>query len=215
MYGVAVAWSACVLRVLKLTCNLGFRIEGREHLGTGNHIVLMKHSSAWETLAQLLIFPKQSWVLKRELLWVPIFGWVLHLLEPIAIDRRGGRVAVQQVLEQGRQRLAAGLWVVVFPEGTRMPAGHTRRYGISGALLATATGRPVIPVAHNAGEFWPRRGLVKRSGVVRVVIGPAIPTANREPRAVSDEAQQWIEETVARLTGRPVATPPDLARETR
>jgi 1-acyl-sn-glycerol-3-phosphate acyltransferase len=162
-------------------------------------IVLMKHSSAWETIAQILIFPRQSWVLKQELLRIPLFGWALRKLKPIAIDRKGGATAVQQVLSQGQSRLAEGNCVIIFPEGTRMPVGETRRYGLSGALLASKVGKPIVPVAHNAGFFWPRRGLLKRAGTVRVVIGPPIPTAGREPREINDEVQRWIEAQVARL----------------
>jgi 1-acyl-sn-glycerol-3-phosphate acyltransferase len=206
VYAVAVAWSGSVMRLLKVTCGLGCRVDGLEHLTAETRIELKKHTSACETIAQLQIFPRQTSELKRELLWIPIFGWVLRLLEPIAIDRRGGRVAVQQVLDQGTERLEKGRCVIVFPEGTRMPAGQTRKYGISGALLATTTKLAVLPVAHNAGEFWPRRGLLTKRGVVRVVIGPPIPAAGRDPRAVNDEAQRWIEETVANLTGRPMAT---------
>jgi 1-acyl-sn-glycerol-3-phosphate acyltransferase len=146
-------------------------------------------------------------VLKRELMWVPVFGWVLWLLQPIAIDRRGGGAAVQQVLEQGRARLAAGLWVMIFPEGTRMPVGETRRYGMSGALLAAAEGLPVVPVAHNAGYFWPRRGWLKKPGTIRVVIGPPIETQGVEPRAVNERAQQWVEETLAGLGGTAQRSP--------
>ncbi len=123
--------------MLRWLCALDYVVEGREHLPARSTVVLMKHSSAWETLAQLCIFPRQTWVLKRELTWLPVFGWVLLALRPIAINRRGGSAAVQQVLEQGAQRLAEGLWVVIFPEGTRVPAGQTRRYGMSGALLAS------------------------------------------------------------------------------
>jgi 1-acyl-sn-glycerol-3-phosphate acyltransferase len=159
----------------------------------------MKHSSTWETIAQILIFPRQTWVLKQELLWIPLFGWALRLFKPIAIDRKGGGAAVQQVLAQGQSRLAEGLCVVIFPEGTRMPVGQTRRYGLSGALLASAAGRPIVPVAHNAGHFWPRRGWLKRAGTVRVVIGEAIPTAGRDARQINDDAQRWIEAQVARL----------------
>src|SRR5262249_19302693 len=159
----------------------------------------MKHSSTWETLAQLQIFPRQTWVLKHELLWIPIFGWALRFLKPIAIDRKGGASAVQQVLEQGQSRLAEGLCVVILPEGTRMPVGQTRRYGLSGALLASATGRPIVPVAHNAGFFWPRRGWLKRAGTVRVVVGAPISTAGRDARQISDDVQRWIEAQVELL----------------
>jgi 1-acyl-sn-glycerol-3-phosphate acyltransferase len=198
-YRVALVWVDSLLWLLRTLCRLDYRVEGREHLPARSCIVLLKHSSAWETLAQLRIFPPQTWVLKRELLWVPVFGWVLWLLNPIAIDRRGRGVAVQQVLEQGHARLAEGLWVMIFPEGTRMPVGETRRYGMSGALLAAAEGLPVVPVTHNAGVFWPRRGWLKRPGTIRVVIGPPIGTKGVEPRVVNERAQQWIEGTLASL----------------
>jgi 1-acyl-sn-glycerol-3-phosphate acyltransferase len=198
-YGAALAWVRSVLWLLRVLCRLDFTVEGHEHLPARSSIVLLKHSSAFETIAQLVIFPRQTWVLKRELMWVPVLGWVLKLLKPIAIDRRGGGVAVQQVLTQGRERLAEGLWVMIFPEGTRMPVGHTRRYGMSGALLAAAEGLPVIPVAHNAGYFWPRRGWLKRAGTIRVVIGPPIDTRGVEPRIVNEQAQRWIEDTLRGL----------------
>jgi 1-acyl-sn-glycerol-3-phosphate acyltransferase len=198
-YGVAVAWVDSMFWLLRRLCGLDYRVEGLEHLPKQSSIVLMKHSSAWETLAQVKIFPRQTWVLKRELMWVPILGWVLWVLSPIAIDRRGGGAAVQQVVDQGRERLMAGLWVMVFPEGTRMPAGQTRRYGLSGVLLASAMGLPVIPVAHNAGYYWPRRGWLKRPGTIRVVIGAPIETRGVEPRLVNEQAQRWVEDTLARI----------------
>jgi 1-acyl-sn-glycerol-3-phosphate acyltransferase len=198
-YAVAVAWVDSMFWLLRVLCRLDYVVEGREHLPARSSIVLLKHSSAWETLAQLKIFPRQTWVLKRELMWVPILGWVLWLLKPIAIDRRGGSAAVQQVLEQGHERLAEGTWVMIFPEGTRMPVGQTRRYGMSGVLLAQAEGLPVVPVAHNAGYFWPRRGWLKRRGTIRVVIGPPIETKGVEPRVVNERAQQWIEGTLETL----------------
>jgi len=198
-YGVAVAWVDSMFWLLRRLCGLDYRVEGLEHLPKRSSIVLMKHSSAWETLAQIKIFPRQTWVLKRELMWVPILGWVLWVLSPIAIDRRGGGAAVQQVVDQGRERLMAGVWVMVFPEGTRMPAGQTRRYGLSGVLLASAMGLPVIPVAHNAGYYWPRRGWLKRPGTIRVVIGAPIETRGVEPRVVNEQAQRWVEDTLARI----------------
>jgi 1-acyl-sn-glycerol-3-phosphate acyltransferase len=198
-YAIAVAWVDSMLWLLRVLCRLDYVVEGREHLPARSSIVLLKHSSAWETLAQLKIFPHQTWVLKRELMWLPVFGWVLALLKPIAIDRRGGSAAVQQVLDQGGERLAAGFWVMIFPEGTRMPVGQTRRYGMSGVLLAQAEGLPVVPVTHNAGYFWPRRGWLKKPGTIRVVIGPPLETKGAEPRAVNERAQRWVEDTLARL----------------
>lgn len=205
VYGVCAQWADAVLGGLRVLCGIRYVVEGSEHLPAENAVVLMKHSSTWETLAQLQVFPRQTWVLKRELLWIPIFGWALAMLKPIAIDRNGGRAAVQQVLEQGRARLAEGLWVVIFPEGTRLPVGATRRYGISGALLAKSTGRRIVPVAHNAGELWPRRGWLKRPGTIRLVIGPAIDAHDADPRELNEAAQRWIEAKVGEITGRPAA----------
>jgi 1-acyl-sn-glycerol-3-phosphate acyltransferase len=197
MYAVVVNWCRLILGLLKWLCGLDFSVRGREHLPGQSSVVLMKHSSAWETIAQVLIFPRQCWVLKQELIWAPILGWAIWLLKPIPIDRKGGRAAVEQIVAQGRARLDEGLWVVVFPEGTRVPAGQTKRYGLSGTLLAQATGRPVIPVAHNAGFFWPRRSLRKRAGRIDVVIGEPIPTDGRDPREINAEVQAWIERELA------------------
>jgi len=199
LYAAAVAWAGSVLFALRWLCKLDYVVEGVEHLPRTSSVVLMKHSSAWETIAQLRIFPRQTWVMKRELAWIPVFGWVLLKLKPIAIDRKGGRTAVRQVLDEGRKRLAEGIWVVIFPEGTRVPAGERRRYGLSGALLAEAAGLPVVPVAHNAGDYWPRRSWLKRRGTIRVVIGPPIPTAGVDPRLVNERVERWIEATVATL----------------
>jgi 1-acyl-sn-glycerol-3-phosphate acyltransferase len=202
-FTAAAAWARSVLFMLRWLCKLDYVVQGLEHLPATSSVVLVKHSSAWETIAQLRIFPPHTWVLKRELMWIPVLGWVLLKLKPIAIDRKGGRAAVQQVLDQGRQRLAEGVWVVIFPEGTRVPVGETRRYGVSGALLAEAAGLPVIPVAHNAGDYWPRRSWLKRPGTIRVVIGPPIPTAGVDARVVNERTQRWIEDTVAILRASP------------
>lgn len=197
-FSAARAWARSILGALELLCGLDYEVEGLEHLDRENCIVLLKHSSAWETIAQFVVFPaRQTWVMKRELLWVPILGWVLSLFRPIAINRKGGRRAVEQVLEQGAQRLDDGFWVMIFPEGTRVPMGQKRRYGISGALLAATTGRPVIPVAHDAGRYWPRRGLRKRPGTIRLAIGKPITAAGVDPRALNAQVEAWIEAKLA------------------
>ncbi len=187
-----------VLWVLKWSCGLDYRIEGAP-LPPGCHIALWKHSSAWETIAMMVVFPRQVWVLKRELLWIPVVGLGLRVLHAIAIDRKAGHSAVAQVVEQGKSRLAEGDWIIIFPEGTRMPAGETRRYGVSGTLLASETGKLLVPVAHNAGYYWPRRGVLKKPGTVRVVIGTPVKTAGREVRLVNEEIQSWVEATVRAL----------------
>ncbi len=198
-YKLAALWARTVLWMLKQLCRLDYVVEGRENIPADNHISMWKHSSSWETMAQMAVFPPQAWVLKRELLWIPFVGWAIKLMRPIAIDRGSGQKAVRRVIEQGRQRLANGMWILIFPEGTRVPAGTTRRYGISGALLATQTGRLVVPVAHNAGAFWPRRGLLKKPGTIRVVVGPPIDPTGLQPRQLNDQVQAWIESTLKQL----------------
>jgi 1-acyl-sn-glycerol-3-phosphate acyltransferase len=196
-FAVARAWSVSVLAVLKRLCGLDYTVDGIEHLQGRNGVALLKHSSAWETIAQFVIFPRQTWVMKRELLWAPILGWVLLLFKPIAINRKGGRVAVEQVVDSGQRRLAEGYWVMIFPEGTRVPVGEKKRYGISGALLAATAECDVVPVAHDAGIYWPRRGILKRPGVIHVAIGPRIAAGGRAPRELNAEVEAWIEARLA------------------
>ncbi len=182
-------------------CGIGYEVEGRENLPDKACVFYIKHSSVWETLAQLDFLPRlPAIVLKRELMWIPIFGWALAALRPIAIDRAARHSAVQQVLQQGRERLAGGMAVSIFPEGTRMAPGLTRRYGLSGAILASETGVPLVPIAHNAGDLWPRRAVLKQRGVVRVVIGRPIETAGRDPKDINADARQWMDDTMATIS---------------
>jgi len=199
LYSVANSWARVQLWMLKTLCGLTYVVEGAENIPPGAHISMWKHSSAWETIAQAAIFPPQAWVLKRELMWIPLVGWALHFLQPIAINRKAGASAVNQVIEQGQNRLAQGLWVLVFPEGTRVSQGERRKYGVSGALLASRAGVKIVPVAHTAGDYWPRRGWVKRRGVIRVVIGKPIEAAGRDPRELNEEVRAWVETALATL----------------
>lgn len=199
LYVVARSWSLVQMWLLRLLCGLTYTVEGRENILPGAHISMWKHSSAWETIAQAAIFPPQAWVLKRELMWIPLVGWALRFLKPIAINRKAGASAVNQVVEQGTQRLQEGFWILIFPEGTRVAAGETRKYGVSGALLASKAGCKIIPVAHNAGRYWPRRGWVKKAGTIQVSIGPPIEAAGRNPRELNDEVRAWIEGKIATM----------------
>jgi 1-acyl-sn-glycerol-3-phosphate acyltransferase len=198
-FGIARSWARLQFWLLEKVCGLSFTVEGRERIPAGNHIVMSNHTSAWETIAQFLIFPPQVWVLKRELLWIPLIGWGLKLLRPISINRGAGHRAVNQVIEQGKERLADGLWIIIFPEGTRVVAGETRKYGVSGALLATETGKFVVPLSHNAAEFWVRRGLLKKAGIIRVVIGEPIAPTGKDARDLNDEVRRSIEAGLARI----------------
>lgn len=198
-YPVAVAWVNQVMWVMRHLVGLDYRVVGRENIPDEASVVLLKHSSTLETLAELQLFPVQTWVLKRELMFAPFFGWGIALLKPIAINRGAGRSAVRQVISQGTARLREGIWVMIFPEGTRMPAGQTRRYGVSGAALAAASGRKIVPVAHDAGHYWPRRGWLKRRGTVTFVIGEPVDAEGRDPREVNREVQDWIEKTIRNI----------------
>jgi 1-acyl-sn-glycerol-3-phosphate acyltransferase len=199
-YGLARAWARTNLWLAKFFCGLDWTLIGAERIPReGAHVTMWKHTSTWETMAQMLVFPPQAWVLKREILWIPLVGWATWLMKCIAIDRGAGHRAVNQVLDQGRERLSDGIWVLIFPEGTRMAPGETRKYGMSGALLASQAGVKLVPVAHDAGDYWPRRGLVKKPGVVGVVIGPPVESAGRDPRELNAEVQEWIEATMRDL----------------
>jgi 1-acyl-sn-glycerol-3-phosphate acyltransferase len=194
-------WARFVIWWLRITCGITHRVEGAENLVAGPAVILSKHQSAWETIAFQLIFPPLVFVLKRELLWIPFFGWGLAASSPVAIERSAGRKALAQLIEQGKRRLSAGVWVVVFPEGTRMAPGERGRFGAGGAILAVEAGVPVVPVAHNAGRLWMRRSFLKTPGVVTAVIGPAIETQGRTVREVLTRTEEWIEETMKRIGG--------------
>jgi 1-acyl-sn-glycerol-3-phosphate acyltransferase len=200
-FAMARSWAVCVLWVLERLCNLKFVVEGRENIPAGNHIIMSRHTSAWETVALFVIFPPQVWVLKRELTWIPFVGWGLKRLKPIAINRGAGHRAVNQVIDQGKERLKDGFWIIIFPEGTRVAAGETRKYGLSGALLATETGNLVVPVAHNAGVFWPRRGVIKKPGTIRVIIGEPLNAQGKNARDLNDEIRASIESGLAKIEG--------------
>ncbi len=197
---VAHGYAVAFYGLLKLFVRLDYHIEGREHLPAEPFVFYWKHQSTWETLAPFLLVRRPAFVLKRELLWIPLVGWALARLGAVGINRRAHRKAIDQILNQGKRLLDRGSTLVIFPEGHRMPPGATRRYGISGALLARDAGVPIVPVALNSGDFWPRRGFIKKPGTVRVRIGPPIATTGRSPEAINLEAKAWIEAEMRRLS---------------
>ncbi len=192
-YAFITQWTRFNLWSLKVTCGLSHSVEGQENIPNTPCIVLSKHQSAWETLALQLYFSPQTWVLKRELMWIPFFGWGLAALEPIAINRKEARSAMEQVAAQGQARLSAGRWVVIFPEGTRVAPGDKKRFRLGGASLAARTGALIVPVSHNAGHFWPRNSFIKHPGVIRLVIGPVIDPKGLKAEEINQLAQEWIE----------------------
>lgn len=198
-FRIIAKWSVFNLWWLKITCGLKHIVEGMENIPDGAAIIMCKHQSAWETLALQLVFPPQVWILKRELLWIPIYGWGLAAMEPIAIDRSAGVKALRQIVDQGCKRLKDGIWVVIFPEGTRTAPGQNKKYQPGGAMLAEKSGFPVVPVAHNSGYFWPKNSIRKWPGTITMVIGPPIDPAGKSVNDITRQVEGWIESTAAKL----------------
>ncbi|MGH8549560.1 MAG: lysophospholipid acyltransferase family protein [Methylococcales bacterium] len=201
-YVIAQVWVSLILWLLKAICGIDHHVEGCENIPSRNAIIFSKHQSAWETIALQKIFPPQVFIIKRELLWLPFFGWALATCEPIAIDRKAGKAALRQVVDQGMRRLKQGRWVVIFPEGTRVKPGRVGHYGAGGSVLAHRSRYPVVPVAHNAGQFWPRNGFLKYPGTVKVRIGEPISPENRSANEINQAAQDWIERQMAEIGDR-------------
>ncbi|HEY9097303.1 MAG TPA: lysophospholipid acyltransferase family protein [Thiobacillus sp.] len=205
-YRLITGYNHLVLWFARWVLGIRYVIQGIEHLPAQPAIMMAKHQSAWETVAFLCLFPPVSPVIKQELLKVPFFGWGFRLLNPIAIDRSAGREALKQIVKQGMEKLAMGFWVLVFPEGTRMTPGEKGRYGIGGGWLAAESGAPIVPIAHNAGEVWPKNAFIKRPGTVTISIGPAIDTVGKSAADLTREVEAWIETEMTRL-------PPAAARQ--
>jgi 1-acyl-sn-glycerol-3-phosphate acyltransferase len=198
-YRIISQWAKLMLPLLQLVCGIRHEVRGIENIPREPCIVMCKHQSAWETLALQKIFPPQVWVLKRELLQIPFFGWALALTSPIAIKRSDGKGAMRQLLKQGKERLAQGFCVVIFPEGTRIPFGQRGKYKIGGAMLAASSGVPVVPVAHNAGRLWGRNAFSKHPGLITMSIGAPIETKGRKAEEINAEVEAWIENEIQQL----------------
>ncbi|MCL2161458.1 MAG: 1-acyl-sn-glycerol-3-phosphate acyltransferase [Betaproteobacteria bacterium] len=196
---VTTGWVSMMMRASCSILGIRYRVIGRENIPAGPAVIVSKHQSAWETFGLQVIFPPLSFILKRELLWIPFLGWALASIRSIAIDRKAGKDALSQVVEQGRERLKEGLWVAVFPEGTRVAPGVRGRYRPGGAFLAKRAGVPVVPVAHNAGEFWRRQAFLKSPGEITVSIGPAIEVKGIKAEEINRRAKEWIENEMTRL----------------
>lgn len=196
---IASGWAHFVMFWLRLTCNLDYQVRGQENMPDHPSIILSKHQSAWETIGLQIIFPPQVWVMKRSLLLIPFLGWAFVALAAIPIDRSAGREALKKLVANGKDRLARGLWVVIFPEGTRTAPGEKSKYHIGGAWLAAKTETTVVPVAHNAGKYWRKNAFIKHPGTIQVVIGKPIETAGLKPDQVNKQVEAWIETTMSTL----------------
>jgi len=198
-YRIISGWALTMLWLLRVVCDIRMEVRGADNIPNTPCLVLCKHQSAWETIALQKVFPPQVWVIKRELLWLPFFGWGLAMTSPVAIKRSEGREAIKQLLRQGKERLKLGFCVVIFPEGTRIPFGQRGKYKIGGALLGASSGVPIVPVAHNAGKLWGRESFFKYPGVITMSIGTPIDPAGLKAEEINRRAEEWIETEVTRL----------------
>lgn len=208
-YKVLVPWTHFNVWWIKVTCGVKYNIIGEENIDVNrNGIILANHQSTWETMMIPKLFPPVSWVLKKELFKIPFFGWALSMVQPIAIDRDAGSSAIDQVKTKGKERLDEGNWVCIFPEGTRVVPGATARYRMGGALLAEycaqnapdgSSGYPVYPLAHNAGEFWPRHSFIKLPGTITVSIGKPFDVHGMSPGEINTKVKIWIEGEVKKM----------------
>ena len=201
LHALVVSYCNLTLWAGDFFCGMRVVVEGRENIPDSPSVIMIKHTTTLETYGHVPMFPPTAWVVKRELTWAPIFGWAIGLvLQPIAIKRSARSNAVKQVIRQGKEKLSNGVWVTIFPEGTRMPAGETRKYGVSGAALAAEADVMIVPVAHNAGDLWPRLGFTKRPGTVRFCIGPPISAQGRSPKETNLVVQEWIENKMREIS---------------
>ena len=198
-YRIISGWALTMLWLLRVVCDIRMEVRGADNIPTKPCLVLCKHQSAWETIALQKVFPPQVWVIKRELLWLPFFGWGLAMTSPVAIKRSESREAIKQLLRQGKERLELGFCVVIFPEGTRIPFGQRGKYKIGGALLGASSGAPIVPVAHNAGKLWGRKSFLKYPGVITMSIGTPIDPAGLKAEEINRRVEEWIETEVTRL----------------
>lgn len=197
-------WCRCATWLAKVVVGIRYEVRGLDNIPQQPCVILAKHQSTWETFFLSAFFEPLSQVVKRELLYVPFFGWAMAMLKPIAIDRSNPKAALKQLAKQGAERIEQGAWVLIFPEGTRIPPGQIGKFSRGGAALAVNAGLPVLPIAHNAGEFWPKQGWAKFPGTVQVVIGPLMHAEGEGPRAIAElneRAYAWVAETQQQISG--------------
>ena len=200
--GVVHVWIAWSLSCLRLFCGLSYEVSGLENIPEQGFIVMSKHSSTWETIAIQRFFRPMIWVVKRELTWIPFFGWALRSMDAIALNRGTGRKAINQLVTESRRHMDRGRILMLFPEGTRVPPGQVKPFKIGGAIVSQQTGYAVLPIAHNAGEYWPRHSWIKWPGRIRVVIGKPIEPGEKTPEQIIAEVSEWITRECEKISDR-------------
>ncbi|MCG8315685.1 MAG: 1-acyl-sn-glycerol-3-phosphate acyltransferase [Pseudomonadales bacterium] len=192
-YFFATQWVNFLEWWLRVTCGITHRVIGLENLPQQPCVIVSNHQSTWETFFLQRYFAPQSTVMKRELMWIPFFGWVIRFMKPIVINRSQRTGAMKQILRQGEERLKTGLWVLIFPEGTRVPSGEFRPHFPGGAMLAVKAGVPIVPLVHNAGRVWPAHNIRKYPGQITIKFGDPIDTAGKKPKEITESVKQWLD----------------------
>lgn len=200
--GVIRLWIGYSLLCLRLTCGLDYSIEGLENIPENGFIVMSKHSSTWETIAIQRFFRPLVWVVKQELTWIPFFGWALKAMNVIALNRGTGRKAINQLINESQYHMDRGRILMLFPEGTRVLPMQHKKFKLGGAIVSQRTGYSVLPIAHNAGEFWPRHSWIKWPGTIRVVIGKPIDPEGKSPEQIIGEVSSWIVKECERISDK-------------
>ncbi len=193
-------WAMVTIYLCRFICGIRWQVRGKEHIPDSACVVICNHQSTWETFFLQTLLPPQTQVLKQDLLQIPFFGWALKMIEPIAINRNNTRQALEQVRQQGDAALKKGVWVLIFPEGTRTPPGTLGKFSRGGAGLAKAAEVGVLPVAHNAGTCWPNKSWLKNPGVIQVAIGPMIDTGQLSVNEANDNARTWIDQATKAMS---------------
>ena len=190
-YKIISKWAVFCVWWINITLNIKINVIGRENIPKSPCVIVSNHQSTFEVLAFQTLFPSQTWVLKKELLWLPVFGWNLALLKPIVIDRGYKLRALKKVISQGCDRLKNGIFVIIFPEGTRQPENQLGHYQNGAVAIAKKSGHELLPVYHNSGKLWPKGGFVKQPGTITVVIGKAITAEDRVATELTEEIRSW------------------------
>ena len=215
VYWLCAGWLRLAVTGGTVILGIQNRVTGMENLPStdlGSCVLLVKHQSTWETFSMVTLMPHPlAFVFKKELLYVPFFGWAMSRMDMIHIDRSQRAQAVHKVVEQGKRLMAQGVWVILFPEGTRIARGQKGVYKSGGSRLAIETGAPVIPVAVTSAKCWPRKAFIKKPGIVDISIGKPIPSAGRKPDELMREVEAWIEAEMHRLDAE--AYPPSRPDE--
>lgn len=193
-YKVLSMWAKFNIWWLDVTCNLKFKVIGGENIPKKACVIISNHQSTWETFAFQKIFPHQTWVLKKELLWIPIFGWGLAMLKPIIIDRGDKIKSLRKVIRQGAKKLKKNIFVIIFPEGTRQAYGKIGLYQSGGVAIAKHSNTDLLPVYHNAGKFWAKGSFIKLPGVITVVIGKSVSTQEKPASELTKQLQNWTKQ---------------------